>query len=124
MLLPTLFSFKLAKDATKNVNEREDLPFIAVDRKGGNVRIITAYRPTLERWKERLREERMDDRLRMRIALQQMIEREASYFEEYEKWSALAARMGMKEASKLILEAKEHVVRANAMLERTIDLIR
>lgn len=66
----------------------------------------------------------MDDRLRMRIALQQMIEREASYFEEYEKWSALAARMGMKEASELILEAKEHVVRANAMLERTIDLIR
>ncbi len=66
----------------------------------------------------------MDDLQNMRIALEHMMERNMSFFEEYEKWADLAAKLGKAEASDMIRAAGEHAGKGNEALRRAVEALR
>jgi hypothetical protein len=64
----------------------------------------------------RQREDGMEERQRIRVALEQIIERNRVSMGEYRRWAAFAGELGLEGTAKLVFEAGERLEQANVAL--------
>lgn len=65
----------------------------------------------------------MDDRDRMRIVLERLLERNETDLELFEKWHAFAREAGMARLSADFGEAKAHLTQVREALKRGLGLM-
>lgn len=65
----------------------------------------------------------MDDRDRVRIVLEHLVERNETDIELFEKWHAFTRDAGMEQVSGGLGEAKDYLLRVRETLNKGLDLM-